>query len=150
MFQTVFIADISWVITLILTLSIHVGLMCWSDLSLSISKVSQYWYEASSRPLGCSRRVCNGWAHHIHMYPQHQTGRTLSNPLIVTEQPSWLLIPVATEGPVTSVTYCIPSHNWVGPHRVCNVMQWVPHGVYHGQVYFPVSHHGINLELFWN
>ena len=30
------------------------------------------------------------------------------------------------------VTYFIPSCNRVGPHGVHNVMQWVPHGVYHG------------------
>ena len=51
---------------------------------------------------------------------------------------------------VTGVTYCIPSCNRVGPHRVHNVMQGVPHGVYHGCVYFPVCPDGINLELFEN
>ena len=34
------------------------------------------------------------------------------------------------------VTYCIHPVTGVGPHGVYNVMQWVPHGVYHGHVYF--------------
>ena len=46
------------------------------------------------------------------------------------------------------VTYCILSRNRVGSHEVHNVMKWIPHGVYHGHINFPVSLHGINVELF--
>ena len=47
-----------------------------------------------------------------------------------------------------NVAYCILSRNRVCPRGVHNIMQWVPHGVYHGHIYFPVSPHGINAELF--